>query len=146
MTQLCSWLCWFESLTLIAGQGQFVHMGRRFRRGGSNVDPLDLLLVLFVCVLIGLAIWGLSRFIAYRERRSFNSQRALFRELCRVHGLEWSGCRLLWQLARGHRMTRPADLFIAPSRFDLPDDFGSLPAHQDEIDRLRDRLFAAEKS
>lgn len=146
MIQLNTLLSSLEGFAVLAGQGHVVHMGRRFRRGGSNVDFNDLVLILFVCALIALAIWGLSRYYAYRERRGYNSQRGLFRELCQVHELDWSGRRLLWQLARSHRLVRPADLFTDSQRFDLPDDFGPLVADRDEIARLRDRLFGARES
>ena len=131
-----------ERSALFAGQGRFMHMGRRFRHGGSNVEPQDLLLLLGVCAAVGLAVWGLSRLLAYREAKNCHSQRGLFRELCRAHGIGWSSRQLLWKLARCHRLERPAELFVDPLRFDaqsLPD---PLRVHQDRISRLYDQVFA----
>ena len=145
MIQLYAGICWLDRFGLIAGQGRFVHMGRRFRRGGSNVDPVDLLMVLFFCALAGFAIWGLAQYAAYRQRRGINNQRALFRELCRAHGVDWSGRRMLWRLARQHRLTRPADLFVDPRQLDPPGESGSVSADGVGYARWRQRLFAADQ-
>ena len=56
----------FQPSVLLADQSRFMHMGRRFRHGGSNIDFSSLILLLVVCGLVAAAIWGLSRFLAYR--------------------------------------------------------------------------------
>lgn len=129
---------------VLAEQGRFVDMGRRFRQGGATLDAQSVAFVLLVCALVALAVWGLARYFAFRERQGYNSDRGLFRELCRAHELNSSSCRLLWQLARFQRLARPADLFIDPRRFETQQLPGPLAKRKDDIARLRDRVFAGE--
>jgi hypothetical protein len=129
-----------QTPALLAEQSRFMHMGRRFRHGGSNIDLNQLLLLLVACLLVAVAIWALSRFLIYCESRTYCSQRALFRELCRAHKLNWSSRRLLWQLVRWHRLACPAEVFVNPRRFDTQQLTGGLAARQHQITQLRDRV------
>ena len=136
----------FQPSVLLADQSRFMHMGRRFRHGGSNIDFSSLILLLVVCGLVAAAIWGLSRFLAYREKHGFTSQRGLFRELCRAHRLSWTSRRLLWQLASWHRLACPAEVFVNPRRFDTQRLTGPLAARKDEISELRDLVYGFDRA
>ncbi len=77
--------------------------------------------------------WWYSRYTT-RHRRPQNSPRALFRELCREHGLEQRDRRALSKLARDSRLRVRAQIFLSPHCFEearLP------PAHTASGQRLR---------
>ena len=125
----------------LVGQGRFIHMGRRFRHGGSSVDTQDLLLLLTVLAVVATVIWLLSRYSKLREKRAQHSPRRLFHELCRAHKICWADRKLLRQLARWHQLPHAAQLFVAPERFDpakLSPAFGRRAAR---LAALRGRLF-----
>ena len=100
-------------------------------------------MLLLLCVVIALAttLWLASRRAGARERRGFNSPRALFGELCRGHGLKWENRRLLWRLARAQQLTHPTQLFLEPDRFDLANLGPDLAAQHEQFALLRDAIF-----
>ena len=127
--------------SMLLADGRHENMGQRFRRDGSSTDPLQLLLVL--CTLAGIvtAIWLLSRYVSFRERRRADSPQVLFGELCSAHGLDWSSRQLLNTLARAHRLPNAAQLFLEPQRFDPTNLDRGLARRVDQITALRDHLF-----
>lgn len=65
----------------------------------------------------------------------------LFRELCRVHGLDRQSQRLLAKLAQARRFAQPAEVFVRPQAFmpeSLPPGLKPRAAH---FERLRQLLF-----
>lgn len=126
-------------LTLLA-QGDYTDMGRRFRRGGSGVEIGDLL-ILIAC-LVGVAVVAVlvTRHFSKRQERGYTSQRALFTELCRSHGLSWTHRRLLKRLAAQHGMS-PCELFLEPARFASEHCQGPLAPYAGEIASLKEELF-----
>ena len=129
---------------LLGGQARYVHMGRRFQRGGSRLETGDLLVLLVVLVAVTAAVWLLSWYLNYREKRGHDSPRRLFHELCRAHRIGWSDRHLLRQLARWHRLPCPSLLFLDPQRFDLEQAGPAFSARSGRLVALRDRLFASE--
>jgi len=128
---------------LLAGQARYLQMGRRFRRGGATMEPMQLAILLAVLAALVAIVWLVSRYWSWRTARRAHSPAALFAELCRAHGLNWSNRRLLLALARCHRLSDPNLLFVEPHRFDLANAGGPLGTRQSELSALRDRLFAA---
>jgi hypothetical protein len=95
--------------------------------------------IIGVCVSLLLV----GRYYRRFERlKSYDSPPELFRELCRVHQLDWSTRRLLKRLAVEWEMTSPALLFVEPERFNvsrLPTEWRENAAR---LEQLRERLFA----
>ena len=103
---------------LLAEDERFRTLSESFRSAEHNFSPSDLWYVLGGVLLIGLAVWALSRWAERSELRGgLNSPRRLFRELCRAHGIDRPGRRLLTALARAHALEQPALLFVEPERF-----------------------------
>ncbi len=132
----------FDRIVVLAGQSQYQHMGRRFRRGGNGVDWADLWLPAAIIVgVIGIA-WLTAQFLKYRERRLTSSSNALFAELCKAHQLDWTSQQLLRSLANATRVPTPAHLFVDPSRFDIDHLSNAFKNKRAQIAVLRDKLFA----
>ena len=126
---------------LFGGQARYIHMGRRFRPGGSNISTEDLIALLVVLVAVSAAICLLSRYLAMREKRGHNSPRRLFRELCRIHGIGWSQRQLLRQLARWHRLPHATELFVQPHCFEVQELGPAFANRHGQLTALRERLF-----
>ncbi len=95
-------------------------MSNHFRGERARWGIDDYVVAALLVAAVAIAVWILSRQAALLERRRHtNSPRALFRQLCRAHGLKFGNRRLLWQLARYHRLEHPARLFVEPDRFEL---------------------------
>ena len=144
MTSFCTLATVFiDRIFLLAGQAQYVHMGRRFRRGGGGIEWMDLLLPIAVIgFVIGFA-WLVTRGLKFREQRQANSLQGLFVELCQAHGLDWSSQQLLRALASAHRLPSPALLFVEPDRFDLGILGKTFENRRTQVVALRSQLFAA---
>ena len=110
----------FENFVLLASTSRLRALGSGLRGRGARIDPGDALMVALVFIILILGSVILSRFLARREDgRSFSSPGTLFRALMKAHGIDHSGRRLLRRMARWHRLSQPAQLFVDPARFDL---------------------------
>lgn len=126
---------------LLAGGGRYVHMGRRFRRGGSDIDLADVMAAVSVIALVAALAWLATRVAKHRETLNASSPQRLFRELCHAHRLNWSNRKLMQAIAKAHELGNPAMLFVTPQCFaldSLPPSFRSQRAH---IEDLKDQLF-----
>ncbi|HVW36808.1 MAG TPA: hypothetical protein VHB99_05870 [Pirellulales bacterium] len=93
-------------------------MSRGFHGKDAELDLGTMLSCLLVAAAFFIAIGLLSRWAAPKERSgSYRSPRALFRGLCRAHGLDAAQRRLLLRLARSRQMPQPAGLFLQPECF-----------------------------
>jgi hypothetical protein len=93
-------------------------MSRGFHGKDAELDLGTVLSCLLVAAAFFIAIGLLSRWAAPKERTgSYRSPRALFRALCRAHGLDGSQRRLLQRLARSRQLPQPAALFVEPECF-----------------------------
>jgi len=93
-------------------------MSRGFHGKDAELDLGTVLSCLLIAAAFFIAIGLLSRWAAPKERAgSYRSPRALFRALCRAHGLDRSQRRLLLRLARLRQMPQPAALFLQPESF-----------------------------
>ncbi len=117
-------------------------MSEGFRSVGFEDKALETLLVTGGLLLVCLALLLIGRYARRFERlKSYDSPPELFRELCRVHRLDWASRRLLKRLATEWELTSPALLFVEPERFNiarLPNDWQK---HAQQLDRVRRRLF-----
>jgi hypothetical protein len=130
--------CW-----LLWAQTPFESMGRHFRGETAKLYVDDLVIAALVIAGVVVAACILTWLFSGSERvHRINSPRALFRKLCRAHGLGFRDRRLLAQLARYHRLDHPARLFIESGRFE-PDALSPrLRRHADSLGALRETLFA----
>lgn len=131
---------------LLAGQSQYVHMGRRFRRRGNEIEWTDLLLPLAIIVCVVGIAWLVTQVLKYRERRLVSSSNILFAELCKSHGLDWSSQQLLRSLASAVRAPTPAHVFVDPSCFDVDRLGASFNNRKSQVIALREKLFAEPQS
>lgn len=129
---------------LLAVQERLSGISGQFRKGGSiDFTPRDLVISLVMIAIVGGILWLLARLLYGKERRSYNRPRALFRELCRAHGLDAASRRLLTDLARAQGVTQRAQLFLAPERFEAARLGPKLAPRAREIQALSARLFGA---
>ena len=119
-------------------------MSEGFRSVGFDDKAWETLIVGGIIVGISLALILIGRhFRRFERMKTYNSPPELFRELCRLHRLDWSRRRLLKRLAAEWEMTSPALLFIEPERFNA----ARLPAEWQEkaeqLEQLRHQLFGS---
>ncbi|MEX2091112.1 MAG: hypothetical protein WD971_00470 [Pirellulales bacterium] len=117
-------------------------MSEGFRSVGIGDKAFETMLVTGGLLAVCLTLIFIGRYFRRFERlKSYNNLPELFRELCRVHRLDWSSRRLLKRLAAEWEMTSPALLFVEPERFNV----ARLPAdwQQDanQLERIRQQLF-----
>lgn len=133
-----------NALIGLFGQGDYQHMGRRFRRGGGGLEPVEIaLLVGGIVAVVAVAVL-INRFVAKRQGEGFESKSGLFAELCRGHRISWTERRILKRLAAHHQLA-PCQLFLDPARFQpdqIPDDLARYAAH---IKALRGHLFSSQE-
>jgi hypothetical protein len=124
------------SLLSVSSAGQ--NVWGRFDHQRPTYDLGHILLVFAAALVVAAA--GL---VLMRLRGSFrtNCTRALFRELCRAHGLSQSGRRLMKRLAAARGLPNPLLLFVEPRHFDLNDLPQGLQPARAELQSLRDQLF-----
>jgi hypothetical protein len=114
----------------------------RFRVRPTS-DPRS---VLAMCALLAAVIvggWVASRLFKVRERRRTNCPRALFRELCRAHGLSSHDRNLLLRLASQQTPYNPAGIFLGPHLFDVDHLPPAAIGDAEAVKHLRDRLFGS---
>ena len=131
-----------EPIVLLARTRELRSMSEGFRSVGFEDKAFETLVVTGVLIAICLTLLLIGRHFRRFERlKSYNSTPELFRELCRVHRLDWSSRRLLRRLAAEWEMTSPALLFIEPERFNaarLPEDWQQ---NAQQLERIRRQLF-----
>jgi hypothetical protein len=128
---------------LIARTQDLRKMSEGFRSVGYSDKAWETMIVAGVIIAICVTLFLIGRYFRRFERlKSYDSPPELFRELCRVHKLDWSTRRLLKRLAAEWEMTSPALLFIEPERFNV----SRLPMEWHEettrLEQLREQLFA----
>jgi hypothetical protein len=116
------------------------NLGAAGRMRGADSGTI---LVWLMIAAAGIAAACLALYFAcrlfHRWRRS--SPGALFRGLCRTHGLDRQARRLLRQIARQHGLRQPARLFTEPAWLDPASVRGTARSKAAEAARLRQRLF-----
>ncbi len=128
------------SLTLLAQSDRFSDLGGRFQESGSDLTWNHLLLG-GVIVAAVLGVWAIALYLGLLDRHGRRSHRRLFRELCRLHNLDWPSRRLLQRLALVHNISSPAQLFLQPEKFDSQQLIPALVPFAGQIEELRGRLF-----
>ncbi|MBC8350511.1 MAG: hypothetical protein H8E66_00900 [Planctomycetes bacterium] len=131
-----------DDFLFLAGQAQYMHMGRRFRGRGAEIDWVDLLIPLAVVASVAGIAWLISRSLKLRAQRNADSPQGLFAELCQAHGLDWTNQQLLRAMANAHRLRSPVTLFVEPERFDFERLGVVFENRRMQVAALRSKLFA----
>jgi hypothetical protein len=95
-----------------------------------------------VSLAIIVCFWAISTYLSIQRQRNSNSPWQLFADLCKAHKLSRGERQMLQRLAGQHRLELPAMLFVEPSWYSV-EKIGLSWGHRDELDKLRQRLFAA---
>jgi hypothetical protein len=134
---------WVFYLVQWADGPRWRSMSSGFRGSRARFDSGDVVTGLLLLAGVALGVFVLSRLLSRQERqRAYNRPRALFRSLCKAHGLDRSSRQLLRQVARWQRLAQPARLFLEPNRFEPAALSPRLRAKGALLARLRDRIFA----
>ena len=101
---------------LLWAQTSFQSMGSHFRGETAQLYIDDLVIGVLAVVGVVAAVWILYWLFTGSDRvRRHNNPKALFRELCRAHGLGFRDRRLLARLARHRGLDHPRDCSSSPS-------------------------------
>jgi hypothetical protein len=127
---------------LMAQQGRVGELGRGIRARRAQFETQDLITIGLILGGIALAVGTLSYLLRLHQRRRGRARPLrLFLSLCKAHRLRWSERWLLWRLARAHRLTDPARLFIEPPLLRAPSKSPSLQSRRAQLRQLRLHLF-----
>lgn len=131
----------------LLGQTRMGEISRQFREEGAGAPWTSQLgFILIPLAAVGVA-WVIYR-IYNRPRTPLNTPFGMLAELCRAHGIEGSGRRLLEKVADRAELEQPACLMIGPGQFDravaAAAGKGRLPARdRAKLERIRQRIFAS---
>ncbi|HET6883652.1 MAG TPA: hypothetical protein VFI31_26095 [Pirellulales bacterium] len=103
-----------SSLPLLFADQQAIRNVMRGMHGRQeSFDANGLATALLVFCLFFVSVWGLARlFMKPQAGPNESNPRALFRDLCRLHGLARRDEHLLLRVARHHGLTDPTLLFL----------------------------------
>jgi len=125
---------------LIARTRELRDMSEGFRSVGFNDKAFETCLVAAGLVAVCLTLFLIGRYARrFENLKSYDNAPELFRELCRVHRIDWSNRRLLKRLAAEWEMTSPALLFVEPERFNparLPAEWQQQALQLESLGRL----------
>jgi hypothetical protein len=127
---------------LLARTRDLRDMSEGFRSVGFNDKAWETALVAAGLIAVCLTLLLIGRYARrFENLKSYDNAPELFRELCRVHRIDWTNRRLLKRLAAEWEMTCPANLFVEPDRFNS----ARLPAewqqNATQLETLRRQLF-----
>lgn len=130
----------------LLGQTRMGEISRQFRDQGAHAPwTIQLAFILIPLAAIGIA-WVIYR-IHNRPRVAVNTPFGMLAELCRAHGIEGSGRRLLEKVAERADLEQPASLMIGPGQFDHAVETAARRRRLDareraKLDDIRRRIFA----
>ena len=133
--------CLAPAIALLA-QGRYEQMSRHFREGGENADPATFALFVVALLAILVVILVAARVVSARHAPGYHSPRALFQELSRLHGLDWTSRSLLKRLALQQGLETPSLLFLEPDRLASHRLVGPLESCRPQIASIAQVLFA----
>ncbi len=117
-------------------------VAERFQNGGTDISATQGIVICIVAAIVGVILWRVARAVALRDGRSYFSSKKLFKELCRLHQLDWSHSRLLWKLAQARRLEHPSRLFLESTWFEPAGLPATLKPFRNELEAIQQRLFA----
>lgn len=138
-----------DTAWLITGQikERVEGLEKTFQQGGAHqISTVQIVLWCVVAASLGLLLWRVARAMAEDEGRRYDSTNRLFRDLCRLHQLDWPSHRLLRSLARAHDLDPPTRLFIEPNWFNERDLPAPLHRFRTRLAEIKYQLFGREES
>lgn len=106
--------------------------------GWAGVTSIaEFALAIIVC------LWVMKMYFSAQRQRNTNSPRQLFLDLCKAHELSRHERSLLRRLAQQHQLDQPSLLFVEPSWFSAEKTLPAWGRRFDELDQLRQRIFAS---
>lgn len=128
---------------LLADQQALRNLARGTQHGQQQFDGSGLTTaLLFFCVFF-VAVWGVARlFVRPEGQLARKSSGELLSEICRAHRLTRGDWWLLTRLARHHRLTDSALLFLDPRWLDPASCGPAWRKHSARLHALRLLLFA----
>lgn len=127
---------------LLADQQAIRNVMRGLHKQQGNFDGSGLTTALLMFCLFFVSVWGVSRLFMSDDGRTVpNSSRRLFNELCRAHGLSRRDWWLLIRLARHHRLSDPAVLFLDANWLDPARGGAAWQRHASRLRELESALF-----
>ena len=108
----------------------------------QRADTRQMLVWLLIAGLV-MGVVTISLVVANRIARHqrYNSHPALFRRLCKLHGLDSASRRLLKRVISYHRLRQSGRLFVEPKWLDPANLGASFRAQAAELEKLRNGLF-----
>jgi hypothetical protein len=92
---------------------------------------------------IVICLWILSSYLAAERERNKNSPWRLFADLCKAHKLSRRERSIVHRLAQQLQLEQPAILFVEPTWYCAEKVGPSWDQCGEDLDRLRQRLFAS---
>jgi hypothetical protein len=138
MSSIAHCVTWMAPLL---AQGPLEPLGRSLGEGRDTGDPATFALLVAILLALLLALVAARR-IAARHAPGYHNPAALFRELSRLHELDWAARRLLKRIARQQGLDSPARLFVEPDRLSGERLQGPLAAFREPAAALARVLFA----
>jgi hypothetical protein len=129
---------------LLAQSDRFSDLGGRFRQSGPSLTGAQVVVFLVLIAAAMIAVLGIVRWHASRSNNGREDFPQLFRQLCRLYQINWTGKRLLVQLARLQGVAHPAFLFLMPERFEAAAIPVEMQAHASRVQQLQRQIFADE--
>ncbi len=127
---------------ILLGQAEnYRHLGRRFQPGGSTFGAQEVGLAVALLIAPIVLATVLARLMKLRREQQRHSVHALFRELCRAHGLVRRDQNRLRRLARRLHLKQPAIIFLDPQYLESAEAQAESQQLRDEIRGLRERIF-----
>jgi hypothetical protein len=137
--------CVLIGCPLLAQIQRFDGLRERFSGPRAQFGLDDAATALAVIAALAFVLYCVNRWHSrHSGRQSFNSPKAMFRELCKAHKLDRKARQLLKQVARWQGLAHPARLFVEPERFETINLSPQLERRSAELQKLRAKLFATE--
>jgi hypothetical protein len=130
------------ALCLLAIRQDMYRVWGRFDHQHPSDGTNQMLILFGLAALLAVAMFVWLRAVRGPQRHfTSNSPSRLFRELCRVHGLNFSTRRLLKRLAAARGLPSAALLFVEPEHYDTSNLPANLQPAASELQRLHDQFF-----
>ena len=130
-------------MPLLAQSSFLVEFSKRWLPDGSQFDWPTVAVFTSGATAVILAAWLVRQWQQRREKLAVNSPTQLLTELAAAHGLRYRQRHLLHRLARHHKLSHPAVLFVEPALW-KPEKLGpEWERCRPELDALQTQLFAA---
>jgi hypothetical protein len=129
-------------LVILGQSPRAEQFAKGFREGNLTRlgSPQALLIASIALAIVG-GLYLFTRLYRSRQTQRIDSDRQLFRDLCRLHHLSYGSVRLLRKLAADAKLTSVVEIFLRPEL--VVADANDSASRAARIAELRRRLFTA---